>query len=83
MIEDMLNRQLTREYLDVLKLALVGGSSVELSNSPAMEEDSQDIKPHTVEVISDLGLRVLNCEPCCQAIICCLLRLEFVCNMCK
>lgn len=75
MLEDMLNRQLTREYLDVLKLALVGGS-VEISNSPAMEEDCGDQRPvhSTTEVISELGLRVLQCEPTCQAVTLCLLR---------
>lgn len=73
----MLVRQVTREYLDVIKLALVGGSAgpAELTCSPAMEDDVAETKPiHTSEVISELGLRVLQCEPTCQAVTLCLLR---------
>lgn len=32
-IEDMLNRSLTREYLELLKVAMVGGSLVTLNNT--------------------------------------------------
>lgn len=75
----MLNRQLTREFLDVLKLALVGGSAVELSSLPAMEDDSEVRPGHTTEVISELGLRVLMCEPTCQAVTLSLLRYLSLC----
>uniref|UniRef100_A0A1B6E001 Exportin-5 C-terminal domain-containing protein n=1 Tax=Clastoptera arizonana TaxID=38151 RepID=A0A1B6E001_9HEMI len=68
-LEDMLNRILLREYLDVIKLALFGGSPLELSNTLcSMEEDFQDTKTNTSEVISELGLRLLHCDPSCQAI---------------
>lgn len=76
MLEDMLNRILLREYLDVIKLALFGGSSIELNNTLcSMEEDSQDTRTNTSEVISELGLRLLHCDPSCQAITLTLLRL--------
>lgn len=71
-LEDMVNRQLTREYQDLIKVILVGGGSIPfqdtgLSSSPAMEEDICDTR-HTTEVISELGQRVLSCEPVLQAV---------------
>ncbi|GBP07029.1 Exportin-5 [Eumeta japonica] len=59
-LEDMLLRQLTREYLDVLKIALVGGA---LTNEPSggdMEEDSPPSAPQRApEQVSELGVLVL------------------------
>lgn len=76
-LEDMLIRELTRKYLKVLKLALVK-DSVESSNSTstAMEQDCEDQRPvhSSTEVISELGLRVLQCDTTCQAVTLCLLR---------
>ncbi|XP_075214562.1 exportin-5-like protein Ranbp21 [Lycorma delicatula] len=68
-LDDMVNRQLTREYQDLMKVMLVGGGSIDTTSrdSPAMEEDSVDTR-HTTEVISELGQRVLSCEPVLQAV---------------
>lgn len=71
-LEDMVNRQLTREYQDLIKVILVGGGGIPYqqdvsTNSPAMEEDYNDTR-HTTEVISELGQRVLSCEPVMQAV---------------
>lgn len=65
----MVNRQLTREYQDVIKIILVGGGSIDSASrdSPAMEEDVVDTR-HTTEVISELGQRVLGCEPVLSAV---------------
>ena len=64
-LEDILTRALTREYLDVLKVALVGGGLTPESSSENMETedlsmDSPTPPPPTrsnmtTEVISDLG----------------------------
>lgn len=64
-LEDILTRALTREYVDVLKVALVGGGLTPESNSENMETedlsmDSPTPPPPTrsnmtTEVISDLG----------------------------
>ncbi|XP_067636787.1 exportin-5 [Eurosta solidaginis] len=74
-LEDMLNRSLTREYLDVLKVALVGAGA---DNVPAVinvadvamepEEHSMDGAAHTraaqsallSDIISDLGVKLLR-----------------------
>lgn len=73
--EDILNRTLTREYLDVLKVALVGGTLTERdtnSNNDAMDHDdhSMDAPAHGItrasqsamaaEVISELGGKLLR-----------------------
>ncbi|XP_054281150.1 exportin-5-like [Macrosteles quadrilineatus] len=75
-LEDMLIRELTRKYLKVLKLALIK-DSVKSSNSDstAMEQDCEDQRPvhSSTEVISELGLRLLQCDTTCQAVTLCLL----------
>lgn len=73
--EDILNRTLTREYLDVLKVTLVGGTLTERdnnANNDAMDHDdhSSDAPSHgitrasqsamTAEVISELGAKLLR-----------------------
>lgn len=77
-LEDILTRALTREYLDFLKVALVGGSLTPETNSETMETEelSMDSPPPpptrstmTTEVISDLGLILLRSEKTCQAIV--------------
>lgn len=77
-LEDILTRVLTREYLDLLKVALVGGSLTPESNSETMETEdhSMDSPPPshtrsnmTTEVISDLGLILLRSEKTCQSIV--------------
>ncbi|KAJ8919365.1 hypothetical protein NQ315_016457 [Exocentrus adspersus] len=76
-LEDILTRVLTREYLDLLKVALVGGSLTPESNSETMETEDHSMDsppPHTrsnmtTEVISDLGLILLRSEKTCQSIV--------------
>lgn len=77
-LEDILTRALTREYLDFLKVALVGGSLTPESSSETMETeelsmDSPTPPPTrsnmTTEVISDLGLILLRSERTCQALV--------------
>ncbi|KAK9885730.1 hypothetical protein WA026_012499 [Henosepilachna vigintioctopunctata] len=77
-LEDILTRALTREYLDLFKVALVGGSLTPESSSETMEiEDLSMDSPTppsarvnmTNEVISDLGLILLRSEKTCQSII--------------
>ncbi|KAL3265609.1 hypothetical protein HHI36_009813 [Cryptolaemus montrouzieri] len=55
-LEDILTRALTREYLDLFKVALVGGSLTLESNSETME-------------IEDLSLILLRNEKTCQSIV--------------
>lgn len=77
-LEDILTRALTREYLDLLKVALVGGSVTPESNSETMETEAHSMDsptpPHTRsnmtnEVISDLGLILLRSEKTCHSIV--------------
>lgn len=76
-LEDILTRALTREYLDLLKVALVGGSLTPETNSETMEtEDSSMDAPSpparttlTTEVISDLGTLLLRSEKTCQSLV--------------
>lgn len=64
MLEDILTRALTREYLDFLKVALVGGSLTPEPNTETMETEELSMDSPTppttrvnmaTEVISDLG----------------------------
>ncbi|XP_072394417.1 exportin-5 [Diabrotica undecimpunctata] len=77
-LEDILTRAITREYLDLLKVALVGGSVTPESNSETMETEEHSMDsptpPHTRtnmtnEVISDLGLMLLRSEKTCHSIV--------------
>lgn len=71
MLEDMLNRTLTREYIDVLKVVLYGGAE---STSPAVSmEEEGEVKPQS-DVISELGMRVLAYEQTSHPVVYCLLR---------
>lgn len=53
-VEDMLNRTLTREYLDVLKVALVGGSLPttlsERDNSSGALDNIMDQDDHSMDI---------------------------------
>lgn len=70
-------RALTREYLDLLKVALVGGSLTPESSSESMETEDQNMESSnahtrtnlTSEVISDLGLLLLRNEKTCHSIV--------------
>lgn len=73
-LEDILTRALTREYLDLLKVALVGGNLA--SESMETDELSMDGPPPpptrtvmTAEVISDLGTMLLRSEKTCQSLV--------------
>lgn len=48
-LEDMLNRTLTREYLDVLKVALVGGSLTIEANGGASTDVTMDQDEHSMD----------------------------------
>ena len=48
-LEDMLNRTLTREYLDVLKVALVGGSLTIDSNGGGNTDVTMDQDEHSMD----------------------------------
>lgn len=83
-LDDILNRSLTREYLDVLKVALVGGTagtpSNEIGASFSMDQDdhSMDGTPnHTraaqaamqSDIISELGRKLLSVQITSEAIL--------------
>lgn len=77
-LEDILTRALTREYLDLLKVALVGGSLTPENNSETMETEellsmdapSPPVRANlTAEVVSDLGTLLLRSEKTCQSIV--------------
>lgn len=84
-LDDILNRTLTREYLDVLKVALVGGTAGtvdnnELGGGSMMDQDDQssDALPHVTraaqaamqsDIISELGRKLLSAQVTCEAIV--------------
>ncbi|KAK9509310.1 hypothetical protein O3M35_006655 [Rhynocoris fuscipes] len=76
MLEDMLNRTLTREYLDVLKVILYGGVGMLESTSVMDSEETTEVAKPALQsdVISELGIKVLNCDATCQPVTLCLLR---------
>lgn len=79
-VDDMLNRNLTRDYLDVLKVALIGGTSVvELTSNDNVDGmDQEEGRPppptQTTEVISELGQMILRCPLTSQSVALCVLR---------
>lgn len=84
-LDDILNRTLTREYIDVLKVALVGGTagtaeSNEIGSGSMMDHDDQsmDALPHVTraaqaamqsDIISELGRKLLVSQTTCEAIV--------------
>lgn len=83
-LEDMLNRSITREYIEVLKVALVGSTVDPMTNTAtesSMDQDDQsmDAPPQalsraaqsamTSEVISDLGGKLLRNQYTCTPIV--------------
>ncbi|XP_053683360.1 exportin-5 [Sabethes cyaneus] len=84
-LEDMLNRSMTREYIDVLKVALVGSTvdptAANTNNEASMDQDDQSMdgppqalsraaqSAMTSEVISDLGGKLLRNQYTCTPIV--------------
>ncbi|GLH08763.1 Exportin-1 [Gryllus bimaculatus] len=77
-LEDMLNRTLTREYLDVLKVALVGGSTDSGSLGFDMDQDEAP-RPNVLlqTEVSELGSLILRYENTCQSVVLCIFRALF------
>ncbi|XP_063992665.1 exportin-5 [Diachasmimorpha longicaudata] len=85
-LDDMLNRNLTRDFVDVLKVTLVGGSTSDASPPDSSMDDSsgmavdQTTPPPAVrgnsivaEVVSELGGFVLRHPSTCHSIVLCVL----------
>lgn len=83
-IEDMVYRAMAREYLELLKVALVGGQLTTDHSNPSdetMDQDdlSMDGPPQQLsraaqsamasEIISDLGGKLLHCPATCSSIV--------------
>nr|CAI5833878.1 unnamed protein product [Callosobruchus analis] len=77
-LEDILTRALTREYLDLLKVALVGGSLSSDAGGESMETEEHSMDSPTpppsrsnitTEVISDLGLILLRSDKTCHSVV--------------
>ena len=82
-INDMLNRNLTREFVDVLKVALVGGIATDAAPPDSMEQDNGGMAvdpPPTrgnnsivAEVVSELGTIILRHPSTCHSVVLCIL----------
>lgn len=81
-IDDMLNRNLTRDFVDVLKVTLVGGAASDASPPDSMDHDSSGmaVDPPTsrgnsivAEVVSELGAFVLRHPSTCHSVVLCVL----------
>ncbi|KAI4484620.1 hypothetical protein M0804_007186 [Polistes exclamans] len=82
-IDDMLNRNLTRDFIDVLKVALVGGAASDAAPPDTMDQDSggMAVDPPisrgnsiVAEVVSELGAFVLRHLSTCHNVVLCILR---------
>lgn len=82
-IDDMLNRNLTRDFIDVLKVALVGGTANDAVLPDSMEQDNggMAIDPPigrtnnsiVAEVVSELGAFILRHPSTCHSVVLCIL----------
>lgn len=81
-IDDMLNRNLTRDFVDVLKVALVGGAASDAAPPDIMEQDSggMAVDPPlsrgnsiVAEVVSELGTYILRHPSTCHSVVLCVL----------
>ncbi|KAH0952701.1 hypothetical protein HN011_008649 [Eciton burchellii] len=81
-IDDMLNRNLTRDFVDVLKVALVGGAASDAAPPDTMEQDNggMAVDPPlsrgnsiVAEVVSELGTFVLRHPSTCHSMVLCIL----------
>ncbi|XP_076068293.1 exportin-5-like protein Ranbp21 isoform X2 [Oratosquilla oratoria] len=78
-VEDLLLRMLTREYIDVLKVVLIGGPRGNNEVSEGMEgvegmEGETMTQPQQAQTLSELGHLVLRSDDICQAITTVLLK---------
>ena len=78
-IEDMLNRNLTRDFVDVLKVALVGGAATDAAPSDSMEQDnglpaSRASNTIVAEIVSELGAFILRHPLTCHSVVLCVLQ---------
>ncbi|KAG7171528.1 Exportin-5-like [Homarus americanus] len=78
MLEDLLIRMLTREYVDLLKVVLIGGPRGGWQDNADGMEAEMEVPMPTVtsaqETLSELGQLVLGCDTICQAIVTTLLK---------
>ncbi|KAH0557989.1 exportin-5 [Cotesia glomerata] len=81
-INDMLNRNLTRDFIDVLKVTLVGGTASDAAPPDSMDQDTSSmavdqtpVRGNSViaEVVSELGAFVLRIPSTCHSIVLCVL----------
>lgn len=75
-LDDILNRTLTREYIDVMKAALAGGVTNLCVEAADMEQDSFEMGTTTKltsvlqsDVISSLGKKLLSVDVTCEAMV--------------
>ncbi|KAK7075731.1 Exportin-5 [Halocaridina rubra] len=75
-LEDLLIRMLTREYVDLLKALLINGQKGTLTDGPEMMDADMEVPvPVNSNVeMSDLGELVLGCDAICQAVVSTLLK---------
>ncbi|XP_043529566.1 exportin-5 [Frieseomelitta varia] len=80
-IADMLNRNLTRDFVDVLKVALIGGAASDATpdiieqDSGGMAIDAPSSRGNSIvaEVVSELGTVVLRHPSTCHSVVLCVL----------
>lgn len=82
-IDDMLNRNLTRDFVDVLKVTLVGGAASDASPADSMDQDNSGmavdqqtpVRGNSIvaEVVSELGAFVLRHPSTSHSIVLCVL----------
>ncbi|EFN89855.1 exportin-5 [Harpegnathos saltator] len=81
-IDDMLNRNLTRDFVDLLKVVLVGGAASDATPPDTMDQDSEGMAVDpplsrgnsiVAEVVSELGAFVLRHPSTCHSVVLCAL----------
>lgn len=83
-IDDMLNRNLTRDFVDVLKVILVGGIASDAHPQDSMEQENGMTVDQTttttrstsivVDVVSELGAFILKHPSTCHTTVLCVLK---------
>lgn len=81
-IDDMLNRNLTRDFVETLRVALVGGAASDASPPDSMEQDnggmavdppSRSNNSMVAEIVSELGAFILRSPETCHSVVLCVL----------